>query len=406
VNPAEQVIRQKFQEYYLDPKRELAPPPKASDREYGFLLFTGKFMVRHRSFKDTASLLGAVRDLVPSHVYFSTAYYQEPTAPMEEKGWTGADLVFDIDADHLDTPCKPNHDSWKCKACGTTGKGGAPKLCPKCKNDRMEEQTWLCDRCLQQAKEETAKLLEMLYTDLGIDHEDTRLFFSGHRGYHVHVYSKKTARLGEEERREIADYLLAQGLDPQLHELEEISVGGTKVAEGPLMGQPGWRGRIVAGIYDILGSEIEINQVGLTSTQVSALRSLDRENLLQKPFWSSVKGVGLSTWKTLVSRAVEKRSAKIDSVVTTDIHRLIRMPGTLNGHTGLLAMNVPEERLDEFDPFTQPLAFQGEMKVKVKESPSYRLGEEEFGPYRDETVVLPSAAAMLLLCKHRADPAA
>ena len=114
----------------------------------------------------------------------------------------------------------------------------------------------------------------------------------------------------------------------------------------------------------------------------------------------------MSTWKTLVTKAVEKKSAKIDSVVTTDIHRLIRMPGTLNGHTGLLAMKVPEERLDEFDPFTEPIAFDGEMKVKVKESPSFRLGEERLGPYRDEIVELPSPAAVLLLCKHRAEPIA
>ena len=92
--------------------------------------------------------------------------------------------------------------------------------------------------------------------------------------------------------------------------------------------------------------------------------------------------------------------------MTTDIHRLIRMPGTLNGHTGLLAMKVPEERLDEFDPFTEPVAFQGEMTVKVKESPSFRLGGERFGPYRDEIVKLTSAAGMLLLCKHRAEPTA
>src|SRR5437660_5475143 len=359
-------------------------------------------MVRHRSFKDPASVPRAVSNLIPLHVYFSTAYYRERTAPMEEKGWTGADLVYDIYADHLNTPCKPDHDNWKCKACGTTGNGGAPKLCPKCRNDRLEEQTWLCDRCLQEAKEETAKLLEMLYTDLGIDHEATRLFFSGHRGYHVHVYSKQTSQFGEEERREIADYLLAQGLDPQLHELEEISVAGTKVAEGPLIGQPGWRGRIVAGIYDILGSEMD--QIGLTSTQVNALKSWDREDLLRKPFWSSVKGVGISTWKTLVSKAVERKSAKIDTVVTTDIHRLIRMPGTLNGHTGLLAMNVPRERLDEFDPFRDSLAFHGEMRVRVKDAPRFQLAERQFGPYLNEEVELPSYAAMLLLCKRRAEP--
>ena len=404
MNPAEQVIRKEFQQYYLASSRHLDPPPNSQEREYGFLLFGGKFMVRHRAFKDQASLLSAVRDLVPLHVYFSTAYYRDPVAPMEQKGWIGADLVFDIDADHLNTPCKPDHDSWKCKACGTTGKGGAPKLCPKCKNDRMDEQTWLCDRCLQQAKEETANLLEMLYTDIGIDHDNARVFFSGHRGYHVHVYSKQTSLLDEEARREIADYLLGQGLEPELHELDESAVGGTKVAEGPLLGQPGWRGRIVAGIYDILGDSID--QLGLTTAQVVALKSLDRESLLRKPFWSSAKGVGISTWKTVVTRAVERKSAKIDSVVTTDIHRLIRMPGTLNGHTGLLAMKVPEDRLDDFDPFTEPVAFNGEMKVKVNVSPSFRLGEQQFGPYHDEIVSLPSAAAMLLLCKHRAEPAA
>src|SRR5205807_4824205 len=219
------------------------------------------------------------------------------------------------------------------------------------------------------------------------------LCFSGHRGYHVHVYSKQTSRLGEEERREVADYLLAQGLDPQLHELEETSVGGTKLAEGPLIGQPGWRGRIVAGIYDILGSEID--QIGLTSTQVHALKSWDRENLLRKPFWNSAKGIGISTWKTLVTKAVEKKSAKIDTVVTTDVHRLIRMPGTLNGHTGLLTMEVPRERLDEFDPFGDSLAFQGEMRIRVKDSPRFQLAERQFGPYLNEEVELPSYAAML-----------
>src|SRR6266581_3703727 len=336
-NPTEQLIRRKFQEYYLSLNKEFYIPPHPEEREYGFLLFKEKFMVRHRAFRDPSVLSGAIRDLVPAHVYFSTAYYQEPTAAMEEKGWKGADLVFDIDADHLDTPCKPSHDSWKCKGCGTMGKGGAPKICPECKNDRMEERTWLCEQCLQQAKEETNKLLEILYSDLGVEPSNLRVFFSGHRGYHVHVYSTQLQVLGEEERREIASYVLGQALDPQLHELDEVNVGGVKVIEGPQLGQPGWRGRIA-------------------------------------------------------------------TVVTTDVHRLIRLPGTLNGHTGLLTMQVPRERLDEFDPFRDSLAFQGEMRIRVIDSPRFQLAERQFGPYLNEEVELPSYAAMLLLCKRRAGP--
>src|SRR6058998_815974 len=84
-------------------------------REYGFLMFKEKFMVRHRGFKTAESLLTATRDLAPKHIYYSTAYYQQPTASMEEKGWLGADLVFDIDADHLETPARPSMTSGNAK---------------------------------------------------------------------------------------------------------------------------------------------------------------------------------------------------------------------------------------------------------------------------------------------------
>jgi DNA primase small subunit len=402
MNPTERLVRQKFQEYYLAHSESFYAPPSPEEREYGFLLFKEKFMVRHRSFKDPGLLLTAIRDLVPAHVYFSTAYYQEPTVAMDQKGWKRADLVFDIDADHLDTPCKPDHDTWKCKGCGTSGKGGAPKLCPKCKNDRLDEQTWLCERCLQQAKEETAKLLEILYSDLGVDPSETKLFFSGHRGYHVHVYSKQLGLTGEDERREIATYVLGQGLEPDLHEVQEVNAGGTRIIEGPQLGQPGWRGRMVAGIYDVLGTEGE--ELGLSPAQNKTLMDQDPDQFFRRPFWSSIKGIGLSTWKTLSSRAVEKKSAKIDSVVTTDIHRLIRLPGTLNGHTGFMAMQVGKERFDDFDPFSESLAFQGVMTIKVADCPRFELAKQKFGPYHDERVELPSYAAMLLLCKRRAEP--
>ena len=363
MEPTEEVVRQKFQQYYLSSDMKLDSPRNPAEREYGFLLFKGKFMVRHRSFKTPEAVLGAIRDLVPAHVYFSTAYYRDPTAAMEQKGWLGADLVFDIDADHLETPCKPKHDNWKCKGCGTTGLGGSPKLCPKCKSDRMEEQTWLCEQCLQHAKEETMKLLDMMHSDFSFNPKETSVFFSGHRGFHVHVHSEGLRIMGEEERRELSDYMMAQGLEPELHGLFEVPIDGVKV-----------------------------------------LKDFDREDIFRKPVWSLFKGIGVSTWKSLVIKSVEK--AKIDTVVTTDVHRLIRMSGTLNGHTGLLAMKVPEEGIDEFDPFTQAVAFHGQMKVRVKESPEFRLAERYFGPYNNENVELPSAAAILLLCKHRAEPIA
>ena len=142
----------------------------------------------------------------------------------------------------------------------------------------------------------------------------------------------------------------------------------------------------------------------MSPAQVKTIKTQDRDEFFKRPLWSSVKGFGLSTWKSLSMKAVDRRSAKIDTVVTTDVHRLIRLPGTLNGHTGLLTMQVPRERLDEFDPFRDSLAFQGEMRIRVIDSPRFQLAERQFGPYLNEEVELPSYAAMLLLCKRRAEP--
>jgi DNA primase small subunit len=406
VDPAERVIRQKFQEYYFSSKVRLTAPPRIPQREFGFLLFKEKFMVRHRSFRDLATLTQAIRDLIPAHVYFSTAYYEKPTLGMDEKGWKGADLVLDIDADHLATPCKSSHDSWKCKGCGKAAQGGAPKVCPKCKNDRIETQTWLCENCLRHAKEETLNVLD-LFKDLGPEPKpDTpyiRVYFSGHRGYHLHISHEDFLTMGEEERREIVDYLLGQGLDPQVHGIDEKTTNGVSFVEGPRPDEPGWRGRIVTGIYDVLSEQSE--ELGLTSPQITALQALNRDVLLDQPLWSSVRGVSVGTWRTIALKAVERRSAKIDTVVTTDTHRLIRLPGTLNGHTGLLAMDVPLNHIDEFDPFSEALAFRGEMKIRVKDAPDFRLGDRRFGPFQGEKVDLPTSAAMLLLCKRRAEPA-
>lgn len=404
MNPTEQTIQQKFQQYYLSSNFGPELPPKMEQREYGFLLFKEKFMVRHRGFKSRESLLVAIRDLSPAHVYFSTAYYQNPSAPMDEKGWHGADLVFDIDADHLDTPCKASHDSWKCKACQSLGRGSTPKVCPKCKNDRFEEQTWLCERCLQQAKEETINFSEMFFRDFSPDKADVRVYFSGHRGYHMHVRSEEFLTFGEQERKEIVDYFLGLDLDPEFHGLEKIPFGEVKVIQGPRIGELGWRGRIVAGIYDTLSKEGE--KFGLSASEVETLRAWDRDNLFTRPFWSSLRGIGVGAWKKVISRAVQTKSAKIDTVVTTDVHRLIRLPGTLNGHTGLCVVDIPLERLDEFDPFAESPVFQGQMKIHVSDVPEFRLGDKHFGPYHDEMVELPSAAAMLLLCKRRGEPAA
>ena len=76
---------------------------------------------------------------------------------MDEKGWLGADLVFDLDADHLE---------------------GAHDM-------TFEEM-------LAEVKVEFKKLLDSyLLGDFGFDEKDILIVFSGGRGYHAHVRDKR-----------------------------------------------------------------------------------------------------------------------------------------------------------------------------------------------------------------------
>jgi DNA primase small subunit len=116
------------------------------------------------------------------------------------------------------------------------------------------------------------------------------------------------------------------------------------------------------------------------------------------------KGFGKETYRKLVEHSRKSQSAKVDTVVTTDVHRLIRLPGTLHGKTGFRKVQVPIGSLEDFDPFKKATAFkEGAIRILVSDAPRFRLNEEDFGPFRNERVELPMAAALLLICKKRAE---
>jgi hypothetical protein len=82
------------------------------------------------------------------------------------------------------------------------------------------------------------------------------------------------------------------------------------------------------------------------------------------------------------------------------------MNGTLHGKTGLLKIELPANQLDDFDPFTQAVAFKkGTTKVLVSNAPEFRLGGATWGPYKNQKVEVSTAAAIMLILKGRAEVA-
>jgi DNA primase small subunit len=389
-------IQEKFAQYYNLDSLSINAPSSLASREFAFLLFKEKRMLRHKNIRDIEDLRTMLKAVVPSDVYYSSAHYEKPEEEMDTKGWLGADLVFDIDADHMPTPCGKQHDTWTCSNCGATGRGSKPENCPRCRGLRFDDKSWPCEICLESTKKETIKLHEVLTNDFGLSPQEMIIAFSGHRGYHVHVESQIVQTLDQIARREIVDYLVGIGFEPRFQGLEDDRV--------PNLEETGWRGRIAKGTYEFL-LDTSIEQLEEMGFRKSAVNNLDkqRDKILEswkgKEAWR-IKGVGPESWKKIVRKAIENQSVKIDTVVTTDIHRLIRLANTLHGKTGLKKTLVSASDIERFDPLKSAVAFKGgSVRLLVYEAPEFRLGDERFGPYKNCEAELPTAAALFLLCK-------
>ncbi len=401
-------VYSKFYEYYNNPSTVLPVPLHVEQREFAYLQFKERFMVRHKRFETIEAFQSVLARNVPSDVYHSCAYYENPDFDMEKKGWSGSDVVFDIDADHIPTSCGKIHDEWTCQKCQFSGKGITPEECPICGGDKFSAKTWPCDLCIESTRNETAKLIDMLEKDFGFAANELHVFFSGHRGYHVHVEDEAVRSLDALARKEIVDYVTGLGLAILDREPTEKR-GKRKTPDKKFnLHDYGWNRRLKVGMEKFLSNATaeDLKNVGLRNSALLKNKDNVIKRCLNDGRWDSIPGVSVQTWRKLAEHVKDLESANIDTVVTTDIHRLIRMNGTLHGKTGLKKIEFPADQLEDFDPFTQAVAFKkGTAKVLVSDAPEFRLGGETLGPYKNVTVELPVAAAIMLILKGRAEVA-
>ena len=396
-----------FHRWYQSNSRTIPAPTEIRMREFAFLQFGGKTMFRHIGFTDEASFRRYLIENSPAHSYYSSSYYKRPDADMAGKGWSGADLIFDIDADHFDLPCQHKHDKWKCRNCGAEGTGKPPEVC-SCGKAAFEEESWVCERCLQAAKYETQKLLDILIQDFGFSPTGGLIVnFSGNRGYHVHILSQRIRNLDQSSRREVVDYILGTGFKPEYLGFNARAKGGRST-----LADEGWRGRAGRALYDYIAKaethEIKELKLGrkitslLVDDKEKALIILEESHpsMLLKAVGVSDEGRLMADLSKLMELAVKEQAANVDTVVTTDIHRLIRLPNTLHGKTGWQVQTIQIDSLPDYDPMTSAIAFKtGEAKIFVRYAPKVRIADADYGPYCQETVTVPLAVAMFLLCK-------
>ncbi|MCP1714751.1 DNA primase small subunit [Methanocalculus alkaliphilus] len=335
-------LKNRFSDYYGGRIPKTAPlgiPEALSQREWGFMFFGTRItpgMRRHLSFPTREELFSYLRSMTPAHVYYSTAYYDHPAAPvMEEKEWGGADLIFDLDADHI--------------------------------------MRGPYDQMLGRVKDELLKLIEMLSNDCGIDPErELSIVFSGGRGYHIHLRSTAMRSWKSAERRELVDYVCGTGLSPTL------------LLSPSNLPDRGWRLRLKKAVSETLhtiGSLPQDEQAGLLSAvrgvspqgagsflkrRAGLIRSIER-NDYSFCIHDRVMQAMFSDPESILSKKIRDQAALADEPVTTDIRRLIRHPSSLHGGSGLRVTPLDLREVDDFDPLIDAVVF-SDRPVNVESS--------------------------------------
>jgi DNA primase small subunit len=292
------IIKDLFREYYR--RAELVIPEDFILREFAFQLFDSGSYIRHRSFQSHAALRDYLIKNTPRQAYYSCAIYRDPAADsMEDKGWLGSEIMFDIDADHIP--------------------GCIPQTLINVYGKEISIPTI---KCIELAMKHEERLLNILQFDFGFSKDEIMVYFSGNRGFHtiVRPKDKEWLKLSSDDRREIIDYILGIGLD--LSRLVPKIKSGIKIVE-PSESDGGWRSRLAKAKVKVVSDD----------------------------------SFGIKADELIV---------KIDEQVTQDVSRLIRIPGSLNGKTGIPAMLLNTNDPSKFTFDINLLPFKGDALIIPK----------------------------------------
>ncbi|MGC2288325.1 MAG: DNA primase small subunit PriS [Thermoplasmata archaeon] len=402
-----------FQAYYRAVHVE--PPSRFTRREFAAFPFSVQtLMRRHESFRSADELRGFLEQEAPRHVYYSSAYYRSPSAAtMVAKDWLGADLIFDLDADHL------RHAEGKTYA----------------------EQLTLARSRFRDLVD------EFLLGDFGFDSRDVSIVFSGGRGFHAHVHAEAVLPLSSGERRELVEYILGVGVDPRegVHELREADRGPalsmgygaelagagadrpTGVRQRPYQrlappDAPGWPGRLTRSLFHILArwDEGGVDVAAREMREAGASDSVARdwaERLVREGKGRRIReGLSLDVATidfppALLAQILDQARIQVqgetDAPVTTDVHRLIRLPGSLHGGTGFRVLPLTRDELDRFEPFRDaPFAGGAPAEVQLLTDVDYPTVPDPTRGKEGETLTVPRSTALFLTLRGEARPAA
>ena len=299
-----------------------------------FIPFGGAPPLRHKAFSDVGQVQQFLSQRAMHSCFYSTAYWKRPhELKMADKLWQGADLIFDLDGDHLP---------------GITDKDFPAML------EVIQEQAW-------------SLWNDFLQPEFGFSENHLQVTFSGHRGFHLHYRDPKLFHLDSEARRELVSHIRGEGVDVQgglarYHDRD--ARGWTQRIRGGMdsmietlqsihrgdEGSTGELRRLEAELQSLMDREGATSQRSATAIKRLA-EMMDHAGRVQRlkegkfDLLGNYQGLFLNLLKADAS-VVLGSAGETDEVVTIDVRRQIRWPTSLHGKSGMRVSEFPLSRLD------------------------------------------------------------
>ena len=383
----------RFGAYYRS--SEFWTPPRMKTREWMFIPFGGAPPIRHKGFSDMHGVRQFLSDRAMHSCFYSTAYWERPfEMKMADKNWLGADLIFDLDGDHLP---------------GVTDKDFPGML------EVIHEQAW-------------SLWNDFLEPEFGFEEKYLQVTFSGHRGFHLHYRDPALFHLDSEARREMVSYIRGEGVDvkgglARYHDLS--SEGWTRRIRDGMSGMvtklqgiatknDGYR-KELKSLHEGLKSQSQ--REGRKSTKgqgsIEQLASIvnhpDRAKRLKDGNFGVLEkhqSLFLDLLKTDTS-VVLGSAGETDEVVTIDVRRQIRWPTSLHGKSGMRVCEFPLSRLDPdgsnpYSPLHEALALSTQDMLEVEmtvDDSIAQFGDQVFDRSAGDRFQIHEAGATFLVLK-------
>ena len=229
----------------------------------------------------------------PHGVYASTGYYQDPH---DCKDLINYELVFDLDTD------KAFENRW----------------------DQIED-----------SRKITLRLIDTVLKDLGFEKEDMVIDYSGNKGFHVTITDPYYRNLDASDRRQLLDYIQGKGVDKK-----------NIIVDGKLRPY-GWGRQVGHFINEIILSPVFDKEVLSTYFGKNVVKKISA--LLENP--QKVEDLKAGRFKEFTGllpatfRYTKELSDYVDRKVTTDRRRILRVPGSIHGKSGLPSIRLDYDEL-------------------------------------------------------------